>query len=102
MEKRLALFGAFVSVMMVFAAAAGLAQTQPIDEVRCLLPEGCGPVVVDEAGCKTPDGCIPTSSSGCSPRGATRTATACRTCEPETPCRVGEPATCSTATPTNI
>ena len=58
MEKRLALFGAFVSVMMVFAAA-GLAQTQPTDEFRCLLPEGCGPVVDDEAGCKTPGGCVP-------------------------------------------
>ena len=53
---RLALFGAFVSITMVFAAA-GLAQTQPIDEVRCLLPEGCGPVLVDEAGCTTPGGC---------------------------------------------
>ena len=59
MEKRLALFGAFVSIMMVFAAA-GLAQTQTIDEVRCLLPEGCGPDVIDdEAGCTTPGGCVP-------------------------------------------
>ena len=55
---RLALFGAFVSITMVFAAA-GLAQTQPIVEVRCLLPEGCGPDLVDEAGCTTPGGCTP-------------------------------------------
>ena len=55
---RLALFGAFASITMVFAAA-GLAQTQPIVEVRCMLPEGCGPVLVDEAGCTTPGGCAP-------------------------------------------
>lgn len=39
MKKRLVLLGAFLAMLLVVAATAGLAQSE--DEVRCLLPEGC-------------------------------------------------------------
>ncbi len=31
---------------------------EPVDEIRCLLPEGCGPVLIeDELLCFLPEGC---------------------------------------------
>jgi hypothetical protein len=38
-KKRLVLLEAFLAMLLVVAATAGMAR--PEDEVRCLLPEGC-------------------------------------------------------------
>ena len=48
-----------VSLAMLLASTAALAQTEPgdLDEVRCLLPEGCGPVSEDQLLCLLPEGC---------------------------------------------
>jgi hypothetical protein len=54
-KKRLMLLAA--SLAMMLATTAALAQ-EPEDEVRCLLPEGCGPAVIeDELLCFLPEGC---------------------------------------------
>jgi hypothetical protein len=54
-KKRLILLAS--SLAMLLAATAALAQ-ETGDEVRCLLPEGCGPVdVEDELLCFLPEGC---------------------------------------------
>jgi hypothetical protein len=54
-KKRLMLLVA--SLALLLAATAALAQ-EPEDEVRCLLPEGCGPAVIeDELLCFLPEGC---------------------------------------------
>ena len=58
MRQRLVLLAA--SLAMVLAPTAALAQTEPDgldEEVRCLLPEGCGPVSEDELLCFLPEGC---------------------------------------------
>jgi hypothetical protein len=45
------------SVAMLLVATAALAQESG-DEVRCLLPEGCGPVLIeDKLLCFLPEGC---------------------------------------------
>ena len=45
------------SLALLLAATAALAQ-EPEDDVRCLLPEGCGPAVIeDELLCFLPEGC---------------------------------------------
>ena len=58
MRKRLVLLTA--SLAMVLTSTAALAQTEPDgsdEEVRCLAPEGCGPVSEDELLCFLPEGC---------------------------------------------
>ena len=55
MKKRLILLAA--SLAMLLVATAALAQESG-DEVHCLLPEGCGPVLIeDELLCFLPEGC---------------------------------------------
>ena len=55
MKQRLILLVA--SVAMLLVATAALAQESG-DEVRCLLPEGCGSAVIeDELLCFLPEGC---------------------------------------------
>ena len=55
MKQRLILLVA--SVAMLLVATAALAQESG-DEVRCLLPEPCGPVLIeDELLCFIPEGC---------------------------------------------
>lgn len=55
MKQRLILL--VVSVAMLLVATAALAQESG-DEVRCLLPEGCGPVLIeDKLLCFLPKGC---------------------------------------------
>lgn len=55
MKKRLMLLAA--SLALLLAATAALAR-EPEDEVRCLLPKGCGPAVIeDELLCFLPEGC---------------------------------------------
>ena len=45
------------SLAMLLVATVAPAQ-EPEDEVRCLLPEGCGPVLIeDELLCFLPEGC---------------------------------------------
>jgi len=45
------------SLAMLLVATAALAQESG-DEVRCLLPEGCGPMLIeDEPLCFLPEGC---------------------------------------------
>ena len=48
-----------VSLAMLLTLATALAQAEPeaLDEVRCLLPEGCGPIPEDELLCLLPEGC---------------------------------------------
>ena len=48
-----------LAMLLMLATALALAQTEPgaSDEVRCLLPEGCGPVPEDELLCLLPEGC---------------------------------------------
>ena len=54
-KKRLILLAA--SLAMLLVATAALAQESG-DEVRCLLPEGCGPVLIeDELLCFLLEGC---------------------------------------------
>ena len=55
MKQRLILL--VTSVAMLLVATAALAQESG-DEVRCLLPEPCGPVLIeDELLCFLPEGC---------------------------------------------
>ncbi len=55
MKERLILPAA--SLAMLLVATAALVQ-EPVDEIRCLLPEGCGPVLIeDELLCFLPEGC---------------------------------------------
>lgn len=54
MKKKLIPLAA--SLAMLLVATAALAQ-ESVDEVRCLLPEGCGPDVADELLCFLPEGC---------------------------------------------
>ena len=48
-----------LSILLTWATALALAQLEPdaSDEVRCMLPEGCGPVPEDELLCLLPEGC---------------------------------------------
>ena len=48
-----------LAMLLTLATALALAQTEldALDEVRCLLPEGCGPVPEDELQCLLPEGC---------------------------------------------
>lgn len=48
-----------LATLLTLANALALAQTEPdaLDELRCLLPEGCGPVPEDELLCLLPEGC---------------------------------------------
>ncbi|CAA9449378.1 MAG: hypothetical protein AVDCRST_MAG78-3211 [uncultured Rubrobacteraceae bacterium] len=57
MRKKLVLMMA--SLAMLLASTVAMAQTEPggADEVRCLLPEECGPVSEDELLCLLPEGC---------------------------------------------
>jgi len=50
---------ASLAMLLASTAALALAQTEPggADEVRCLLPEGCGRVAEDEFLCLLPEGC---------------------------------------------
>ena len=45
--------------LVLLASSAALAQTEPdaLDELRCLLPEGCGSIPEDELLCLLPEGC---------------------------------------------
>ncbi len=57
MKKRLILLAGSLAMLLASTTAMALAQ-EPGDEVRCLLPEGCGPVdVEDELLCFLPEGC---------------------------------------------
>lgn len=56
MRKKSILLAASLAMLLVTTASA-LAQTGPDDELRCLIPEGCGPVVEDELLCFLPEGC---------------------------------------------
>jgi hypothetical protein len=56
-KKRLILLASLLAMLLAATAALALAQ-EPGDEVRCLLPEGCGPMVIeDELLCFLPEGC---------------------------------------------
>ena len=60
MKKRLlVLMAASLAMLLTLTTARALAQTEPgaSDEVRCLLPEGCGPIPEDELLCLLPEGC---------------------------------------------
>ncbi len=59
MKKRLVLMVVSLAMLLTLTTALALAQTEPggLDEVRCLLPEGCGPVPEDELLCLLPEGC---------------------------------------------
>jgi hypothetical protein len=48
-----------LAMLLMLTAALAQAQTEPggLDEFRCLLPEGCGPVPEDELLCLLPEGC---------------------------------------------
>ena len=50
---------ASLAVLLTLATALALAQTEPddLDEVRCLVPEGCSPIPEDELLCLLPEGC---------------------------------------------
>lgn len=60
MKKRLLVL-IVVSLAMLLTLSTALVTAQPepdaLDEVRCLLPEGCGPVPEDELLCLLPEGC---------------------------------------------
>ena len=56
MKKKSILLAASLAMLLVTSGLA-LAQTGPDDEVRCLIPEGCGPVVEDKLVCFIPEGC---------------------------------------------
>ncbi len=54
-KKRLILPAASLAMLLVVTAAPA---QEPEDELRCLLPEGCGPVLIeDELLCFLPEGC---------------------------------------------
>ncbi len=55
--KKLILLAATLAILLISAAALALAQAEPGDEIRCLIPEGCGPVFEDELLCLIPEGC---------------------------------------------
>ncbi|MCA1715564.1 MAG: hypothetical protein LC781_01470 [Actinobacteria bacterium] len=59
MKKRLVLMAVSLAMLLTLTTALALAQTEPgaSDELRCLLPEGCGPVPEDELLCLLPEGC---------------------------------------------
>lgn len=59
MRKRLVLMAVSLVMLLTLAAGLALAQAEPgvSDEVRCLLPEGCGPFPEDELLCLLPEGC---------------------------------------------
>jgi hypothetical protein len=48
-----------LAMLLTLTTALALAQTEPggSDELRCLLPEGCGPAPEDELLCLIPEGC---------------------------------------------
>jgi hypothetical protein len=48
-----------LTMLLMLTTALALAQTElgTSDELRCLLPEGCGPVPEDELLCLLPEGC---------------------------------------------
>ena len=55
MKERLILPAASLAMLLVATAAPA---QEPVDEIRCLLPEGCGPVLIeDELLCFLPEGC---------------------------------------------
>jgi hypothetical protein len=58
-KRLLVLMTVSLAMLLTLAAALALAQTEPdaLDEARCLLPEGCGPVPEDELMCLLPEGC---------------------------------------------
>jgi hypothetical protein len=58
-KKKLVLMAVSLAMLLMLTTALALAQTEPgaSDEVRCLLPEGCGPVPEDELLCLLPEGC---------------------------------------------
>jgi hypothetical protein len=56
-KKRLILLASLLAMLLAATAALALAQESG-HEVRCLLPEGCGPMVIeDELLCFLPEGC---------------------------------------------
>ncbi len=57
-KKKLILLVASLAMPLVSTAALALAQGPgDLNEVRCLLPEGCGPISDDELLCLLPEGC---------------------------------------------
>ena len=48
-----------LAMLLTLATALALAQaeSEALDEVRCLLPEGCGPIPEDGLLCLLPEGC---------------------------------------------
>jgi hypothetical protein len=58
-KRKLVLMSVSLAMLLMLTTALALAQTEPgaSDEVRCLLPEGCGPVPEDELLCLLPEGC---------------------------------------------
>ena len=56
--KKLVLLASLLAMLLATTATLVLAQTEPGDkEVRCLIPEGCGPLIEDELLCLLPEGC---------------------------------------------
>lgn len=57
--KKLVLLAVSLAMLLATTATLTLAQTEPGDEgeLRCLLPEGCGPNNDDELLCLIPEGC---------------------------------------------
>ena len=57
--KKLVLLVASLAMLLATTATLTLARTEPgdEDELRCLLPEGCGPDIEDELLCLIPEGC---------------------------------------------
>lgn len=55
-----------VAMLLTLSTAQVTAQTEPdaLDEIRCPLPEGCGPVSEDELLCLLPEGCDMNGDSG--------------------------------------
>ena len=59
MKRKLVLMAVSLVMLLTWTTALALAQTKPdaLDEVRCMLPEGCDPVSEDELLCLLPEGC---------------------------------------------
>ena len=57
--KKLVILVASLAMLLATTATLTLARTEPgdEDELRCLLPEGCGPNTEDELLCLIPEGC---------------------------------------------
>jgi len=56
--KKLILLAVSLAMLLATTATLVLARTEPGDEeVRCLIPEGCGPLIEDELLCLLPEGC---------------------------------------------